>query len=496
VHNAKQSEPKNQSPKSAAVVQFPNTITQDVKSESALIACLCYYDDPCVDWQKISLLIKGEEYFSNSDYGKIYTIIKELRDKGIASDPINVADHVKFNRTKDGTHLAKIVREAAAHSVNNGNWLSYANNVALAYWHRQKALQYQRQVPASEILITEQEILKLENPQAVLFGKRGIDLMKENTSNVEWIIKGLIPTHSRTSLVSKPKKGKTWLALQWALAIAAGGFALGDKKYKCKQGDVLYMALEDGKNRLRNKLEKILSASHMSMPESFYYEADCPSVDKGGLALVVSWIERVSNPTLIVIDTLKKFRPSEIAKGKSLYDADYESTQALAPWVEKYGVSILFPHHANKRLSNDPQDMISGSLGLSGGLDNNLVIVREHNSVDAELYRIGRDYDDDDVINIRFAKSTCLWGTVDAGALVNEKRLQLLTLLDEGYQSVKEIGEVLNLSKEESSALSSLLYKMKKDGQVERTGYGKYAPTEEGIRILKSANPVESVESV
>ena len=65
---------------------------------------------------------------------------------------------------------------------------------------------------------------------------------------LKFILPGLIP-EGATLLVSRPKFGKSWLALDIAIATAADRFTLGTLKPSA--GDVLYLALEDGRRRLQ-----------------------------------------------------------------------------------------------------------------------------------------------------------------------------------------------------------------------------------------------------
>jgi DNA-binding transcriptional ArsR family regulator len=387
---------------------------------------------------------------------------------GARPDPVTLRDQFQKDKTFEiigGAYLGHL----AGNTPSAANIMAYARIVREQSLLRQKATAHYFQRPWYELQTIEMELERLKNPQPLSFGKTGKDLMNKELKEIDWLVDGLIPARSRNSLVSKPKVGKTWLALEFALAIAAGGYALG--KLKCRQGSVLYLALEDGETRLHRRLIKILESCQMSMPDAFYYETECPPVDKGGLINVVSWIEQTENPALVVIDTLKAFRPVDIPKGKGVYDVDYESTQALMPYVEKYGTAILWPHHANKRSSNDPIDLISGSFGLAGGLDNNLVITKEYGKNLAKLHRIGRDYVDDAPITIQFSRETALWTAVDEEVAISDERQEILELMRDGYGSAKEIAEVLGKSPQ---AISRLLYKMVKLGLVEKAGYGKY----------------------
>src|SRR5207245_2096837 len=71
---------------------------------------------------------------------------------------------------------------------------------------------------------------------------------------IEYVVPGIIP-EGLTILAGKPKIGKSWLALDLALAIPGGRYVLGD--LKPAPGDVLYCALEDNKRRLWKRTRKI-----------------------------------------------------------------------------------------------------------------------------------------------------------------------------------------------------------------------------------------------
>ena len=71
---------------------------------------------------------------------------------------------------------------------------------------------------------------------------------------IKFAVPGLIP-EGCSILAGRPKLGKSWLALDIALAVARGSYCLGD--LQCEQGEVLYLALEDNKRRLRSRIEKV-----------------------------------------------------------------------------------------------------------------------------------------------------------------------------------------------------------------------------------------------
>jgi RecA-family ATPase len=72
------------------------------------------------------------------------------------------------------------------------------------------------------------------------------------------------PPHGLSLLAGKPKIGKSWLLLHAAIAVANGGFTLGE--IHCKQGAVLYCALEDNERRLRERIAML----GLGWPKQFF----------------------------------------------------------------------------------------------------------------------------------------------------------------------------------------------------------------------------------
>ena len=80
---------------------------------------------------------------------------------------------------------------------------------------------------------------------------------------VRYVLPGYI-SDGVTILAGKPKVGKSWLALDMCIAVAAGRFTLGT--IKPIQGDVLYLALEDNKRRLKKRIAKLLPSTDSDWP--------------------------------------------------------------------------------------------------------------------------------------------------------------------------------------------------------------------------------------
>jgi len=69
------------------------------------------------------------------------------------------------------------------------------------------------------------------------------ELQTKQFPPLRFVVPDLIP-EGLTLLAGKPKVGKSWMVLDIAIAVASGRYTLGN--LKPEQGDVLYLALEDG----------------------------------------------------------------------------------------------------------------------------------------------------------------------------------------------------------------------------------------------------------
>ena len=93
---------------------------------------------------------------------------------------------------------------------------------------------------------------------------------------------------------------------------------------------------------------------------------------------------------LVVIDTLQKVRVSSAAANP--YANDYQDLSSLKALADRYRVAILAIHHIRKMQDDDPFNRISGTTGISGVADTNLVLLKQgRSSMEATLHCVGRD---------------------------------------------------------------------------------------------------------
>ena len=74
------------------------------------------------------------------------------------------------------------------------------------------------------------------------------------------------------------------------------------------------------------------------------------------------------------------------------YAIDYQDLSSLKALADRYRVAILAIHHIRKMQDDDPFNRISGTTGISGVADTNLVLLKQgRSSVEATLHCVGRD---------------------------------------------------------------------------------------------------------
>jgi len=205
------------------------------------------------------------------------------------------------------------------------------------------------------------------------------ELLAKDLPPLRWAIPDILP-EGLTMLAGKPKQGKSWLALSIALAIAAGGYALG--KQPVTRGQVLYLALEDNERRLQSRARQLL-ASMNSVPSGIEFELCWPRLDQGGLRYLEEYLEVHPQVRLVVIDTWAKVSPCLKGHSRSRYEDDYEALTPLKCLADHFHVSVLVIHHLRKMAADDVLDEITGSIGVTGAVDGALILKRERGQKEA-----------------------------------------------------------------------------------------------------------------
>lgn len=232
------------------------------------------------------------------------------------------------------------------------------------------------------------------------------DLVNSNFPPVEFVIENFL-SFCTTILAAAPKIGKSWLVLLLAICVSLGKPFLGFPTHK---HGVLYLALEDSLSRLKERVIKVLDGE--TPPDNCYIMTSIPNMDMGFFPALDKFLEQHKDVRLIIIDTLQVVRGSA-RRNETLYTQDYRQMRELKTYMDKKGLACIIVHHTRKQ--KDDEDVyarVSGSQGVTGGLDGSWVITQKNRNSDmATLNYVGRDVCKN-TITISFNKDNCHWELV------------------------------------------------------------------------------------
>ena len=300
-------------------------------------------------------------------------------------------------------------------------------------------------------------------------GFSACDLMRREFPEPRWIIPDIL-TEGLAILAGKPKTGKSWMALNLAVATSAGGRALGS--FCVDKGAALYLALEDTPRRLKSRLQQVLGGN--SPPDGLHFMNEWPRIDEGALPLLTKWLKEHPETRFVILDTLAKLWPKPNGKDGSAYHADYDTVSAIKTIADLHQIAILCVTHLRKSPTEDPLEQISGSMGISGSADTLLVLQRSRGKADANLLITGRDIEEQELA-LRFDPVMGTWhhlGGADEYRRSQEQGKLVDILKDtEEPLSPAEIAEMLGSKR---NSVQFLLGKLARDGIAKKVGHGRY----------------------
>lgn len=286
-----------------------------------------------------------------------------------------------------------------------------------------------------------------------------------------WTVPGLLP-EGCFLFAGAPKTGKSWVALQIALAVATGGLLFG--KIQVEQADVLYLDLESNQRRMKSRLEAMIGEDDWPARGTLMITNDADRLPEL-VDRLDEWMLRKPRTRLIVIDIFENIRPDDSnVKNVNLYRLDYNSIRLLTRWADAYHVTILMLHHTNKMHSPDNQfNKISGSTGLTGATSGAWVMGGTEK--DEYVLKVqGRDLESSDDLFLKWDSFLCKHVLAGSGALysISDERKAILEVMDNDQEwSPRELAEEVN---KPVTAIGKLLRALVADRLVEKASYGKY----------------------
>ena len=214
------------------------------------------------------------------------------------------------------------------------------------------------------------------------------------------VIDGLIQNGTYI-FAGAPKIGKSFLMAQLAYHVATGKPLWG---YEVHQGTVLYLALEDGHERLQKRMYRMFGVEDVS---KLHFAINAKQLGNGLDAQLEKFVREHPDTRLIIIDTLQKVR--ELSGEAYSYRDDYQIIGQLKQLADKFRLCLLIVHHTRKSPANDEFDRISGTTGIHGCADGAFVLSKEHRTDSTATLSIsGRDQTDQRIHFVR-DEATLQW---------------------------------------------------------------------------------------
>jgi hypothetical protein len=287
---------------------------------------------------------------------------------------------------------------------------------------------------------------------------------------ITWAVPGILPA-GVALFGGREKMGKSWLAFGLCISVATGGVALGQRRVQ--QGDALYLSLEDSERRLHRRIGKLADAE-VDLGR-FHYVAQWEPADRGGVEDLDLWLEDHPETRLVVIDTLKRIRPSTSGR-RSMYDDDYEAVQPFVPLASRHDVALVLIHHLNQQSNpDDPFDWFSGSAGLVAAAEGILLFRRKRGDADAYLTIDGKDIEERTELAVKWDPLAATWTVIgDAEEhRISKTRQDILRIVADADEPMgpTDVADALD---QPANTIKQRMYQMSKDGELRVESRGRY----------------------
>lgn len=202
--------------------------------------------------------------------------------------------------------------------------------------------------------------------------------LEDRPRHQQWLVDTLWGRHAVGIIGGEPKCGKSFLALDLAVAVAAGVPCL--RHFPAAQpGNVLMYAAEDAGHLVRSRLEGIASAA-----DTPFHHLDIALIDVPALRLdhhhdrqrLHDTVERLT-PRLLVLDPLVR-----------LHGVDENAVAEIAPILaflrdlqRRFHTAVVLVHHARKSPATRPGQALRGSSELHAWGDSNLYLRRRKGQI-------------------------------------------------------------------------------------------------------------------
>lgn len=274
-----------------------------------------------------------------------------------------------------------------------------------------------------------------------------------------------------TILAGKPKKGKSYLALDMSLSIAVGRQAF--MKFPTEKARVLYVSLEDGERRLQRRLLQI--QSNLKTPEGLDFLYTFPRLGDGAFEALTHYAQHYQ---IIIVDTVGRILPAQSQARKSLSEYQ-ELTDVLGP-IQQLALdnrmAIVMIDHLRKAGADDDLDAIMGSQGKAGAADHALIYSRKGEEKDGVLKVFSRDLEAEKFVLTMVNGHLEFLGKGEVYELDSEQN-KIITILEEEARpmGILEVMKAMGIQSETHyHRFRKVLQRLYADDRIGKTKRGLY----------------------
>ncbi len=202
--------------------------------------------------------------------------------------------------------------------------------------------------------------------------------LEERPRERQWLVDALWSEQGVGIVGGEPKCGKSFLALDLAVAVAAGVPCLRHFR-PAASGTVLLFAAEDAGHIVRDRLKGIARAAGADFEALDIAVIDVPTLrldHRLDRQRLLETVERIG-PRLLVLDPLVR-----------LHGVDENAVAEVAPILgflrdlqRRFGTAVLLVHHARKSGASRPGQALRGSSELHAWGDSNLYLRRRDGQI-------------------------------------------------------------------------------------------------------------------
>ena len=308
----------------------------------------------------------------------------------------------------------------------------------------------------------------------------GDDLLADSIPSARPIVDGLL--HEGMLLFGgKSKRGKSWLMLDLALAVATGNLVW--QRFPTQEPQpVLYLALEDGRGRIQRRLRDIRPGIQTTGKLQLLY--DFPLLNDGGIERLRHYIE-TWHYRLIVIDVLARVEPAARGGSEKTYHDIYRMFAPLQDLHRQHLFCLVMLTHLRKAEAEDVFDTLHGSVAYQGAQDTLWVLERQPRDAVGVLHTRGKD-SDEQTLHVSFVDGHWEFLGYDDEVKLSQGRKAILELFEENDRtlSIDEILKGLSRPRSRYQALRQTLHRMVQDEQLVRLDRGRYAASRDAFQTL------------